>query len=964
VQPFTTINNGNINIVPDGTGVVGIGTTTPLSSLELDIVGSNRTPLTTTPGNVNIRTSEAQGIGVGGSLSFGGFNDDAASAFRVFGSLEGKKETSGSGISDGYLAFKTNNSGSFAERLRITSDGNVGIGTTTPTNALSVVGNMQATGLVSCDTIDTDANGVLSCGTDATGGGDGLATSTPIADTEIIYGTSPSQVGSEAAFTYDDATNLLTVTNASTTLLSATTLFGALTGNADTSTALAANGGNCSAGSYPLGIDASGAVETCTDASTEIDSIVATHAGVAAAHQALVTLAGTPNYLSLSGQEITLAKLDITDDTNLIAGTNITLSTNTLNVDDAFLINDGDDTTTGQLTATNFVGSDATATTTFAGSVGIGTTTPNEIFHIASDSIANLKVQTTGSFNTGIKLINPDQEWRLQNLSATDNFRIRDHTNTKDIITIEPNSLANSIYIDASGNLGISDTTPASLLTVGANDAFQVSSLGVVASGTWNGNAVDISDYTNLAGTANEITLTDDTLSIHADIARDSELHDAVTLAGTGTYLSLAGQAITVDPITESDISDLSHTADTNLTTEEVEDLAGALVASSSGTHTDITVTYQDATSDIDFVIDTLPNLTGTLDVNSGGTGATSLTDGGILLGSGTGAITALGAATNGQIPIGDGTTDPVLATITGGTNASVTNGAGSITINVDDSFLINDGSDTMTGTLTADGLTLGANENITLGSNTLDHDGTAFVFNDSVAVTGLFISTVGLDGVGAIDLDYGSADITDHTFITDSTGDAEIVLPNDSIGDAEIDWSGLTASHDFSVPDEAYGAGWNGSTEVPTKNAVFDKIEEVEHGYEISTVSGVLSPADATTYYFGGIPLAPNTNEAIARKVIPTAGTITKISILTSSVGVAGTNESSTLSFRLNNTTDTTVSAAVKTDSSTTQIFSNTGLSITVAEGDFFTMKWLTPTWVTNPTNTFVRATIWVDTN
>jgi len=33
-----------------------------------------------------------------------------------------------------------------------------------------------------------------------------------------------------------------------------------------------------------------------------------------------------------------------------------------------------------------------------------------------------------------------------------------------------------------------------------------------------------------------------------------------VTLAGTGTYLSLAGQALTVDPITESDISDLTHT--------------------------------------------------------------------------------------------------------------------------------------------------------------------------------------------------------------------------------------------------------------------------------------------------------------------------------------------------------------------------------------------------------------------
>lgn len=40
--------------------------------------------------------------------------------------------------------------------------------------------------------------------------------------------------------------------------------FGALTGNAATATALAANGANCSAGSYPLGVNASGAVEDCT----------------------------------------------------------------------------------------------------------------------------------------------------------------------------------------------------------------------------------------------------------------------------------------------------------------------------------------------------------------------------------------------------------------------------------------------------------------------------------------------------------------------------------------------------------------------------------------------------------------------------------------------------------------------------------------------------------------------------
>ena len=42
---------------------------------------------------------------------------------------------------------------------------------------------------------------------------------------------------------------------------------GGSTGNAATATALAANGANCSAGSFPLGVDASGAVESCTVAS-------------------------------------------------------------------------------------------------------------------------------------------------------------------------------------------------------------------------------------------------------------------------------------------------------------------------------------------------------------------------------------------------------------------------------------------------------------------------------------------------------------------------------------------------------------------------------------------------------------------------------------------------------------------------------------------------------------------------
>ena len=69
------------------------------------------------------------------------------------------------------------------------------------------------------------------------------------------------------------------------------------------------------------------------------------------------------------------------------------------------------------------------------------------------------------------------------------------------------------------------------------------------------------------------------------------------------------------------------------------------------------------------------------LPVASGGTGAATLTDGGVLLGSGTGAITALGQATNGQLVVGSTGADPVLATLTGGSNITVTNSAGAISI-------------------------------------------------------------------------------------------------------------------------------------------------------------------------------------------------------------------------------------------------------------------------------------------
>lgn len=50
----------------------------------------------------------------------------------------------------------------------------------------------------------------------------------------------------------------------------------------------------------------------------------------------------------------------------------------------------------------------------------------------------------------------------------------------------------------------------------------------------------------------------------------------------------------------------------------------------------------------------------GVLDANAGGTGLATITDGGVLLGSGTGDITPMAVLADGEIIVGDGTTDPV----------------------------------------------------------------------------------------------------------------------------------------------------------------------------------------------------------------------------------------------------------------------------------------------------------------
>src|SRR5207248_2923792 len=97
------------------------------------------------------------------------------------------------------------------------------------------------------------------------------------------------------------------------------------------------------------------------------------------------------------------------------------------------------------------------------------------------------------------------------------------------------------------------------------------------------------------------------------------------------------------------------------------------------------------------------------------------------------------------------------------------------------------------------------------------------------------------------------------------------------------------------------------------------------------------------------------------ARVYIPKAGTVKIIYVYFSVFSVLGSNETSTINFRLNNTTDTVISSVTKQDAAA-QVFSNTALSITVAQGDYFEFKWVTPTWATNPTGLRIAGWVYIE--
>ena len=148
-------------------------------------------------------------------------------------------------------------------------------------------------------------------------------------------------------------------------------------------------------------------------------------------------------------------------------------------------------------------------------------------------------------------------------------------------------------------------------------------------------------------------------------------------------------------PAVQSDTSSSGQTLFTGLTSKNVINLKGIESANAKLTVTtasaDIVLTLVEAQIDLancnnssSFLtsVNLASNVTGTLPVANGGTGATSFADKAVIItqDSGTDTLAAATMSTNGQLLIG-GTSGPAAATLTAGTNVTITNGDGTIQI-------------------------------------------------------------------------------------------------------------------------------------------------------------------------------------------------------------------------------------------------------------------------------------------
>lgn len=178
-----------------------------------------------------------------------------------------------------------------------------------------------------------------------------------------------------------------------------------------------------------------------------------------------------------------------------------------------------------------------------------------------------------------------------------------------------------------------------------------------------------------------------------------------IDVVGAGNILVEGDPGLSTLTIREDLPSALAFDTDSGLASPDVDGLMNVIGAggiTTSGAGNTITIDGSGMSAGIEILDGDTGSATGSTVTIAGGNNITTAasaatvtidvsgtTNNALQVGNATGSLTSLSVATNGQIPIGSTGVAPVIATITAGTNVTVTNGAGSITISANSGAVV-----------------------------------------------------------------------------------------------------------------------------------------------------------------------------------------------------------------------------------------------------------------------------------
>lgn len=145
-----------------------------------------------------------------------------------------------------------------------------------------------------------------------------------------------------------------------------------------------------------------------------------------------------------------------------------------------------------------------------------------------------------------------------------------------------------------------------------------------------------------------------------------------------------------------------------------------------------------------------------------------------------------------------------------------------------------------------------------------------------------------------------------------------------------------------------------NGASALPTFQAK-------NGSYQLTISTGINSSVtDGATYFISETePLNTRTSSGttIQKLIVPYTGSMVAAYGLVTNTGTSSADNVSII-IRINNTTDVTVTSSLQLTATSNPIV-NTALNTAVTAGDFLEVKFVSPTWGTNPTSVSMSLSI-----